>query len=284
MPFLDSICRGVGVCLVLFFAAGFLDADEIDSTARSAETQRLTKNAAKSFQFELTGEPAGELVLHPNPILHWSNPVAGEIYGNVFVWTRQGRPEVVGSIHQWYSPHTHGAREFHSLATGPVSGKRYGRTFLETEEPGIEPRAVPEQQPVAETQLGRLRQMRAIARQFTVHKTDEEGVTREMRLLSQPVYRYPAPTPDVSDGALFAFVQGTDPEVFLLLESRRAGDNWQWRYGLARMNRVQFIAKHKEREVWRVDILPWQKVSSGQHPYVSGRLRDEPRGDREREN
>ena len=41
----------------------------------------------------------------------------------------------------------------------------------------------------------------------------------ELRLLATPLYRYRDTSPEGSDGALFAFVQGTDPEVLLLVET-----------------------------------------------------------------
>ena len=44
-----------------------------------------------------------------------------------------------------------------------------------------------------------------------------------MRLLAHPIYHYENTKGDLIDGGLFAFVQGTDPEVFLLVEARRPG-------------------------------------------------------------
>ena len=35
-----------------------------------------------------------------------------------------------------------------------------------------------------------LRQMRALAEKFSANHTTPEGVTRELRLLPQPIYRY----------------------------------------------------------------------------------------------
>ena len=42
----------------------------------------------------------------------------------------------------------------------------------------------------------------------------------ELRLLPTPIARYGEPGTKLLDGALFAFVLGTDPEVFLFLEAR----------------------------------------------------------------
>ena len=236
--------------------------------SRVAEALRVTTAAAKRYEFAIGVDQPRKLKFLPGSILRWSNPVAGEIYGNVFVWTDEGRPQVIASFLQWYSPNTHGAHEFHSLALEPLRGQRDGEPVWELEQPGIKLQRVPEQQAVAESKLGRLRQMRAISRMFKVQKTDREGVSREMRLQTQPVYRYPKSTPQVLDGALFMFVQGTDPEVVLMVEARQALDKWDWQYALMRMNSVQFVAKCRGKEVWRVETWPWSKVKNGREVYT----------------
>lgn len=259
------VAFGCGLLLV------FLGADASwgqDSNDRRAEALEVTSRAAKEYTFELAGPQPQALTFHPASILHWSNPVAGEVFGNVFVWTHQGRPEVIGSLHQWYSPLTHGSHEFHSLSTGPVRGSRDGQPVWNSERPGIELRRVPGQQAVGESPVARLRQMRAIARRFTVQKTDREAVTREMRLLAQPVYRYPTGKTSVLDGALFVFVQGTDPEVILQLETRQIDGAPQWHFALARMNSVKFVAKYDGRAVWNVEIWPWSQAKNGIEPYT----------------
>jgi hypothetical protein len=258
----------VGVGLLVFALVAIVAAEEPESAARITEALRITTDAAKQYELELVGPPSHRLELHPESILRWSNPVAGEVYGNVFVWTHEGRPEVIGSFHKWYSPLTHGSHEFHSLAISPIGGTRDGEPVWKAEQPGIVLHRVAQQQPVAKTELGRLRQMRVISRRFTVQKTDRKGVSREMRLLPKPIYRYGSNDSRVLEGGLFVFVQGTDPEVFLLVEARQSGNKWEWQYSLARMNSEHFVAKYQDREVWCVEIWPWSKVKNGREPYT----------------
>ena len=61
-----------------------------------------------------------------------------------------------------------------------------------------------------------------IAREFSATTRDAQENRWELRLLSQPIYRYESTDPDVLDGALFAIVTsaGTDPEAILLIETR----------------------------------------------------------------
>jgi hypothetical protein len=74
----------------------------------------------------------------------------------------------------------------------------------------------------------------------------DDGSIWHLRMLAQPLYRYAAEAP--VDGAIFAFAQGTDPEVYLILESDEVGD--QWHFGFAPACVWELHAKRGEREVW----------------------------------
>ena len=63
--------------------------------------------------------------------------------------------------------------------------------------------------------------MRDLAKEFTARQTDRKDIDRDLRLLAQPIYRYEKTEGDLIDGGLFAFVLGTDPEAFLMIEARR---------------------------------------------------------------
>jgi phytoene dehydrogenase-like protein len=56
----------------------------------------------------------------------------------------------------------------------------------------------------------------------------------------------------VLDGAVFAFVEGTDPEVILLIEARRQDDGYQWQYACARFSDFRLSVRYRDAEVWRV--------------------------------
>ncbi len=73
--------------------------------------------------------------------------------------------------------------------------------------------------------------------------------------MSQPLFRYEAGDPEVIDGALFAFVEGTDPDVFLCLEARLVKDKPSWQYGLARVVRLPVAVSYQGKKVWVADLL-----------------------------
>ncbi len=257
------------MALGLLSSGRSIHAQEPNGDERVDEALEITTGAARLYEFRQAGGAKESLAFAPDSVLRWSNPEAGEIYGNVYFWTRQGRPEVVGSFLQWYSPFTHGSHEFQSLSTQRIVGSRDGQNVWSTEQAGVSFTLVSGAPAVADSAIVRLRQARSMARKFQVRRTDRDGKTGELRLLAQPLARYGNDESQVLDGGLFAFVQGTDPEVFLLLEARKHQNDWQWHFALARMNSVQFVATHRDRTVWQTEILPWSEVKSGLETYTS---------------
>ena len=69
-------------------------------------------------------------------------------------------------------------------------------------------------------------------------------------------------------GALFTFVEGTDPEVFLLLEARVRDKGPTWHYALARMNSCEFRVAQGGREIWSVPLISWSRARDTSEPYA----------------
>ena len=67
---------------------------------------------------------------------------------------------------------------------------------------------------------------------------------------------------------MFAFVEGTDPEVFLSIEVRAGEKGPAWHYALARMNSVELRVVHGGREVWSVPVIPWSQARNPREPYT----------------
>lgn len=262
-----------GMVLLVFASSAVLADDKDQAKDRSEQAYKLTLDSATTYEFSLAGDKPTALALRKEPVLRWSNPERGEIYGNVFVWTDRGRPEAIGSLFKWYSPYTHMSHEFVSLSLGKIAAKRDGAETWRTEKPGVTLLPIPEAPRPADTAPGRLSQMRQLARQFTARSVDREKNQLELRQLTQPIYRYDRPSgkqsPEWLDGALFVFVQGTDPEVFLLLEARPGDSGVAWHYGLARMNSIEFHVAYKNSEVWHLDVLPQSDIYSHREPYTS---------------
>ncbi len=248
-------------------------AGSADDKLRVQESTRRVLELARKYEFYADGQQRTKLELQSQPVLTYSNPVQGEVYGNVYVWTDHGRPEVVGAIFDFRSEDRMDS-EFHFLASAGTVGHRDGRQFLNPGRAGVEFRPVPEAPVPAAAAAGRLRQMRELAREFTVERDHPQQKREFMRMLTQPIYRYSSTTADVVDGAMFVFVEGTDPEAFLLFEATGA-EKPIWRYAFARMNLVEFWGRHRNELVWHVDPVDWNAVFEKHAPYAL--VRERPR-------
>jgi hypothetical protein len=263
--------------LLLVLAAPLLAAQEKEPAPPEAPVDKqqieaalkLTKESADKYKFTVDNGGRDEAKLVAEPILRWSNPAAGEIHGNVFLWTAQGRPAVVGSLYKWFSPHTHMSHEFHSLSESPLAGRFNDAVLWSPRAAGLKFAALPEAPKPAAMAAQRILQMRRLAKDFAATKKERDGNQQELRLLPQPIYRYSAPMQKVVDGAMFVFVQGTDPEVFLLLEARGEPEAPAWKFAATRMNSVEFHLRYHDREVWSVEAMPWKDVGSHAETYTT---------------
>ena len=239
---------------------------------------KLTRNSAAKYEMRISGSDK-PLILRPEPILKWSNPEIGQIYGNVFIWTHDGRPAVVGSLFKWFDPFTHMSHEFHSLSQSELTADYGGTQTWKSSKPGVKFEAIPKSVDVSGTAPGRLIQMRQLARDFTARSIDKKGMKHDLRQLTQPVYRYEVGkgSSGLVDGALFAFVQGTDPEVWLMIEAQCADENSaaKWHYAVARMNSIDLSVDFDSRPVWHGETLSSQSVYvTHELPYTSFRFEE----------
>jgi hypothetical protein len=227
------------------------DAEERD------ETMRLIDAELPNWKIWIGSDRDEALNLEPRAVLKWSNPGVGRVHGGVYLWTRNGRPEVVLSLFKVWEPLWGFQAEMHSLSQHEMTVERDGMILWQPNQAGLSWEDVPDSQTPGGTAVRRLQQMRGLAKNFSASMIDfrrnRSGDRQELRLLPQPIYRYESTDPDVLDGALFAFVFGTDPEVFLLLEARRVNGTVRWRYALTRMNFDVLTVLYKDSEVWHVD-------------------------------
>jgi hypothetical protein len=252
-------------------SAPILCAQQTAGKSRADELLAVAKHEALTHTFR-TAESDTPLLFRSEPVLKWSNPIVGETYGAVFIWTSKGRPEVVWCLHRGYEAtrrEPHEAVEYLSLSTSRVTGDKDGQPLWTPSRAGIEPKPVPGAPVPAEVPAQRRRQMLELAKDFTGRQTDRKGVERDMRLLTQPIYRYEGALPPVIDGALFSFVQGTDPEVLLLIEARRVGEQTEWQYSLSRMTSIELKVSHRGKVVWTVPVQSWDEVQNRREPYMS---------------
>jgi hypothetical protein len=73
-----------------------------------------------------------------------------------------------------------------------------------------------------------------------------------LRQLASPLHRYADESAGIVDGAIFAFANGTNPEVLLVLEAQAAKDSTlHWQYSLAQMTGGAVTVELDGKEVWQ---------------------------------
>ena len=231
------------------------DASPDTESAEADHRLELMRRSAGVYRLQTATDPPRALRLHDEPLLRWNNPVSGVKDGIVALWTDPfGRPTVAAQV--FLSRDGVWIHEFQSLAAHPLIMSRDGARLWSSDKRGLEMHPLKDAPTPASGAAARLAQMRGLTRQFTAavdFKTDRRDTRTthyELRLLARPLYRYAAESEGTLDGALFAFVQGTNPEVFLLLEARDDDSGPRWFYGLAPMTAYRVEAGHPSGVQW----------------------------------
>lgn len=191
-----------------------------------------------------------DLTVKPQPLLRYSDPARGVADSALWRIGLKGRPIALVS----------------SEVYGPSANKAFqmNQEFLAVENPRLTMRtnsfywtppavAALKLEPLSSSDAPadkptlRLNQMKRLAQKFTLREFyQDESI--ELRLLPTPIDRYePADKPN-SDGAIFAGVWGTNPEVLLFIES----DGSAWSYGFVRSGAAKLWALLDGKEVWSV--------------------------------
>ncbi|HEX5106217.1 MAG TPA: hypothetical protein VFV87_20500 [Pirellulaceae bacterium] len=250
------------------------------SSDAAKEFQAYAKGCAAAYDIQVQaqeGEPR-QLALTAEPILRWTNPLAGrQAHGEVFLWTDDGRPTAVLSLYQWTAPDkaVHEHHEFCSLATASLATAGPEKRDWSPQAAGVQFLTLPESPVPADSPRLRLIQLKDLAARFTAEKTTrEDQEVRDLRLLARPIQRYESKQNDVIDGALFAFVEHTDPEIFLILEARLAGGKSEWQYACVRMNSLRLAVALDGKSVWEAEQLPWREaLNRPDLPYTAFTIR-----------
>lgn len=249
------------------------------SAELSARRLAFMKDSAQSYEFLRDGDRTPWLTLRPDPVFRMGKQGSGNVLeGAIFLWTDEvGRPEVAAQLFLLRSADHPGGEwlhEFTSLAAGTFTAGRQGAVRWAPREPGLVFKKVPDAAKPAASPSQRSRQMRAIAEEFRAE--DNFGNTRweVLRMLATPIARYGKAGGTPEDGALFAFVEGTDPEAFLFIEARPGEGGLEWQYACAPMSCWPLKIERKGQVVWSLPFRNTEYTRDPSKPFVS--LADRP--------
>jgi hypothetical protein len=225
--------------------------------ARDLGAERLEsmKESARSYKLTLAGENPSDLKLRPDPAFRLGQQGDGVVLdGAIFLWEDEvGRPGAAAQIFLLQVqglPEGQWRHEFSSLATKGFTASQGDTPRWMPMLPGVSFKPIKGGPKPADTPQLRLRQMHALAEQFRAEDDFWGRGWTKLRLLPRPISRYGKPDGTPQDGALFAFVLGTDPEAFLFIEARKGTKELEWQYAFAPMSCWALKAEHQGQPVW----------------------------------
>ena len=260
VPFMKPPALAIALPLFLGYVLASR-ADEVQPP-KGAEPEDSIVKAARGYKLFL-GPERRPVEIQSEPVLRWPNAVRGTPDGATFIWVLDGRPEAIACI--W----RHGtlSNAFQSLSSTKLIAQYGGQTVWHPEQPGITFKEFPKAPLPADSAVKRLVQMKELARRFSCRLVDGK---EELRLMPRPLYRYKTDRPELFDGGLFTFAQGTDPEVILVLEAQRKNDESQWKYALTRRSMHPLEAKLDGESVWSVPL----SIGAPDQPWFQGDVKE----------
>jgi len=259
-----SACCLASLALVTF-AAGWLVGQEPSSRAEPKTLRELIDDAVTSI--DVLADAEAKEAAKPLVALRWANNARGSEDGVTLLYVFEGRPLATACLYPWSNRLVH---DFESISRGSIVARKDSQIVWQPKESGVKFAPIPEAAPPEETPTQRLRQMKALAEQFQSSmlgwKTDSTD-REELRLLPRPLYRYESKNAAIIDGAVFAFVMGTDPESLLLIEAVKQGDSLAWEFAFARRTSGELEGRHQDKVVWHADRYP--QTSDPTKPHFS---------------
>ncbi len=246
-----SFAAIVGLALAAWISQSSLSGQEPPEDPASAQRDAWSayyQAQLPRYHFTLESNPNEPLEL-PDAKLRWSNPLRPGTHGDLFVWSSRGRGVLVGSLFSYPSGGGRKvAHQFQSLTTETIRCQHQGGIDFLIPGPGLRFEPIPNAPLPATSRVFRLTQMRTLARDFNASCLNKE-VFQPLRALAQPIYRFEG-TEVKDDGAIFAFVMGTDPELLLVISAMTTERGPRWHYAAARFAADPLKLTLKDHTIW----------------------------------
>jgi hypothetical protein len=246
------------VVLGLLVSVSSVSAEDEPETKKRLEFMQAVIGSLEPEPPELKSKAAFTFV--SKPLLRYSDPTRGGVGdgknkapSNVLldagVWRMgtEGRPTALVTVEIYQE--ANGSRvlayEFLALSETKFSLKHKTKKIRwDPMDSALNWKEMPKAPKPAATAAERLLQMRQMARRFVATEwLNHESI--ECRLLTQPIDRYQSAAEKIVDGAIFAYANGTNPELGVVFES----DGEHWRYGVFRLTSAESSVALDGRQV-----------------------------------
>ena len=230
-----------------------------ETDAEQSQTKKLIE-AATATVSEIHGAQTADgqsvAVEVIGPVYTFVEPIQKVASGTIWIWGNTGRPAAVLALSTIRDIRFF---EFHSFSDHTLDFEVSGAKWQPS--PAWSGTEIPEAPVPAESASKRLSQIKQLAGRFRTSNVDRvNGKVTPMRILPQPIYRYPASTRE-KDGAVFLVSRDGDPEAVLFLETFTRTDGtlgWQFMAGCLTVNFVDVFLDEKQYRLPR-DLGPRER-------------------------
>lgn len=253
--------RQVTIVVVLSLLSGSLavcdenltQKKDVTDPQRARHLKHMQQIVASIRLLSKISDPDSAVEIKPEPILRYADNSRFNNESTLWIWPGSGRPHAVVAI-ELYPRHPKGPSwlyEIASLSKQPIQAERGDELRWTAKEPGLKLQLLTDTKPAADKATRRLAQMKDLCRRFAAHESAVVEGRVELRLMNSPLYRYSDATAGVVDAAIFAFANGTNPEVLLILEARGSENASPWQYALVQMTGGALSVELDDKEVWK---------------------------------
>ena len=250
-----AYCLAEMVLLVIFDQSAAMYGQERDAAATDRAALRAEMRViAESFEMlELSGEDRRVAQLADEPVLRYTDNTRRQDDATVWIWQYGGRPVAVMGI-EFYPKRPREPKwlyEVVSLSPERIALERRQKPIWTSRSPGLQLHMLDDAPPPAEKPTVRLRQMKQLLQRFTAYERAEAEGRIELRPMAQPLVRYRDDATGIDDGAVFAFANGTNPEMLCVVEARREDKpRASWYFALAQMTGGEVFAELDGQKIW----------------------------------
>jgi hypothetical protein len=227
------------------------DADEPEGVEQEWKAERLELMQEHMQAFTVRSDIEGfPEKFEATPIFRYDDPARGYVDAAVWRLGEEGRPKaiVTTELHPRFFNRPRIVFEYLSLTEEAYSVGPWSPAASALEFRPITGAPVP-----ADNERARGLQLGRLAARFAANEI-AEGQPTELRLLPKPVHRY-RPAGEGTDGGMFFFAYGTNPEAALFLETD--GDGWS--YAVGRLSgAAQMIVTLDGETAWEVGAAAYQ--------------------------
>jgi hypothetical protein len=231
---------------------------EVEEDTKEPNPEEQAKQERLDFMYSVSASYSGtrlsdgaELKIVGQPLLRFTNPLFGVRDGLFVAWVDpSNRPVAVGQVFLMRRTESSWYLETQSLAQGPMKFESDTEATWAPAEAGIEWKKFEDTVVPAGSKVLRLSQMRKLAARFS-GEDDLSVENNVLRLMPNPMVRYGDSENEIVDGAMFAHVEGTDPELLVLIEARKdqqGGTAFWW--ALAPMTSAALDGYLDGQKVW----------------------------------